>query len=185
MPENFSIKKMPKPQRYSFYFLILLTIGIISLWIWQFNYRLRSNVSYSPQTVADSSADLNRDVLENFQNFEDLDRLEDTSISSARPSQSQEAIIYDPDEVPHAWTDPNLAHFKEFEEQLKLFEDQFVFDENLMAENEDEFFLNILGGQGDPEALRQLLILSGMEEEIISQLSDEELMEIYQEILSE
>lgn len=188
MSEKFSIKKMPKPQRYSFYFLIFLTIGIFSLWIWQFNYNLNSKFYYNSQTEEKEENEITRpdtSILDNFQNFDDLTQLEEGNISSPVVSQDNEAIIYDPDQDPHAWSSSDLSSFKEFEEQLQLLESQLLLDEQLLAENEDDFYLSLLSGEGDPESLRQLLLLTGLEEEMINQLSDEELMEIYQEILLE
>jgi hypothetical protein len=173
MSEKFSIKKMPKPQRYSFYFLIFLTIGIIFLWLWQFNYNLSSHLpKYSSEV--DSQLSLDSNLLRDFQDF-DSPSQPDSLV--ATPSNNQATIIYEADEVPHAWIDFESNFLKEFENQL-------VFDDLIIGDQED-YYSNILGGQGDPNSLRQLLLSSGLEKEIVDQLSDEELMEIYYSILTD
>ncbi len=43
---------------------------------------------------------------------------------------------------------------------------------------------NVLTGEGDADSLRSLLLEYGMDEEFLNQISDEELLETYQEVLS-
>lgn len=64
--------------------------------------------------------------------------------------------------------------------------DQNTPEGNLSQEgNQEDAIKNILGGQGNAALLRQMLIQSGMDENTLSQISDEELMNSYQEVLGE
>ncbi len=61
-------------------------------------------------------------------------------------------------------------------------------DENKvpLSESEEEALLReILQGQGDATTLRALLIQAGMDERILNQLSDEELLNSYQQVLEQ
>ena len=55
-----------------------------------------------------------------------------------------------------------------------------------LSESAEEVLLReILQGQGDATTLRQLLIQAGMDERILNQLSDEELLNSYQQVLNQ
>lgn len=166
MSEKFSIKKMPKPQRYSFYFLSFLAIGIIFLWAWQFNYRLSS--PFISDNV-NQDLEVNESLFTDFQEFDSfLDENEQSFI--ARPEDGDRAL-YNPDEIPEETV--NIPF------QEPLISDDFQVDS---SEYED-LLIDALGGEASPESLRELLLASGLERGMVYQLSDDELMSIYQEIL--
>lgn len=166
MSEKFSIKKMPKPQRYSFYFLSFLAIGIIFLWTWQFNYRLSS--PFISDNV-NQDLEVNESLFTDFQEFDSfLDENEQSFI--ARPEDGDRAL-YNPDEIPEETV--NIPF------QEPLISDDFQVDS---SEYED-LLIDALGGEASPESLRELLLASGLERGMVYQLSDDELMSIYQEIL--
>ena len=55
-----------------------------------------------------------------------------------------------------------------------------------LSESEEEALLiEILQGQGDAATLRNLLIQAGMDERLLNQLSDEDLLNSYQEVLGQ
>lgn len=55
----------------------------------------------------------------------------------------------------------------------------------LNASEEEALLMEILQGQGDAATLRNLLIQAGMDERLLNQLSDEDLLKSYQEVLGQ
>ncbi len=166
MSEKFSIKKMPKPQRYGFYFLSFLALGIMVLWIWQFNHRLSS--SLIPEGASDQIETQDQDMFSDFQDFDSYLE-EDDSVFSA-PTVEDE-MLYNPDEVP--------------EETVNIpFEEPIIGDDVQINPDEyEDILMDALGGEANPDSLRELLLASGMEQSMVDGLSDEEIMEVYQEVL--
>ena len=166
MSEKFSIKKMPKPQRYGFYFLSFLALGIIVLWTWQFNYRLTSSII--PDGNDSQIENQDQDMFSDFQNFDSYLE-EDDSVFS--PPTDEDEMLFNPDEVP--------------EETVNIpFEEPIVSDEiQLNPDEYEDILMDALGGEADPDSLRELLLSSGMEASMVDGLSDEELMEVYHEVL--
>jgi hypothetical protein len=162
MSQNISLKKMPKAQRYGVYFLSFLTIFIIALWIWQFNYRLTSSFK------GEQSETNNQIVNENiFSDFENPEYLSD-SIDLASGADDNLAL-YNPEEVPDSSIDLSL-----------------IYNDPLIGlDGQEDLMEQLLSGQADPVYLREILVLSGLEQEMVDQLSDEEITEIYQEILAD
>ena len=56
-------------------------------------------------------------------------------------------------------------------------------EEEGLSSTQEEDLQKMLGGQGDASVLRKMLIESGMDEEILNQVSDEDLMASYLEVL--
>lgn len=50
--------------------------------------------------------------------------------------------------------------------------------------NDSGEFNEVMQGSGDPEALREMLLQAGMDENMLNQVSDEQLMQSYQEVLN-
>ncbi len=166
MNRKFSLKQMPKPQRYGFYFLSFLALGIISLWLWQFNYRLTSPFRLD---LTDQEASLNQEMFVDFQDFDSF--LEDDDVFSTSPIEGED-MLYDPDEVPD-----DLIDFPLFIGEDLISQDPLLIDEY------EESLRQALSGEADPDSLRQLLLDGGLDSDMVNQLSDEELMEVYQEVL--
>ncbi len=57
--------------------------------------------------------------------------------------------------------------------------------EQEMSASQMQELMNILGGQADATALRQILLSAGMDEEVLNQISDEDLLKSYYEVLEE
>ncbi len=165
MSEKFSIKKMPKPQRYGFYFLSFLAIGIISLWVWQFNYRLNSPFL---SDIENEQTLVNENLFIDFQEFDSVFDEEGSFI--ARPDEGDRAL-YNPDEI--------------VEENINIPFQQPLADNNIQVDRGDyeDLLMNALGGGAGPDSLRELLLSSGLDQAMVYQLSDEELMSVYQEVL--
>ncbi len=163
MSEKFSIKKMPKPQRYGFYFLSFLALGIMVLWIWQFNYRLTS--SFIPDKDGSKQ---DQDMFSEFQDFDSYFE-EDDSVFSAPIDEDK--MLYNPDEV--------------LDETVNIpFKDPLIGDEiKIDSDDYEDILMDALSGEANPDSLRELLLVSGLERSMVDSLSDEELMEVYQEVL--
>ncbi len=166
MSEKFSIKKMPKPQRYGFYFLSFLALGIMVLWIWQFNYRLSS--SFILDGDVDQVEIQGQDMFSEFQDFGSYLEEDD---SVFRAPTDEDEMLYNPDEVP--------------EETVNIpFEQPIIGDDVQINPDEyEDILMDALGGEASPESLRELLLGSGLEQSMVDGLSDEELMEVYHEVL--
>jgi hypothetical protein len=165
MSEKFSIKRMPKPQRYGFYFLSFLALGIVFLWIWQFNYRLSS--SFMPDKDSNQTETQEQEMFSEFQDFDSY--LEDESIFN--PLTDEEEVLFNPDDIP--------------EETVNIpFKDPIIGDEfKIDSDNYEDLLMDALSGEASPDALRELLLGSGLERSMVDGLNDEELMEVYQEVL--
>jgi hypothetical protein len=166
MSEKFSIKKMPKPQRYGFYFLSFLAIGIIFLWIWQFNYRLSS--PFMPEN-RDQAPTANENLFTDFQEFDSF--MTDDDQSFIPISDEGDSLLYNPDEIPEETVNIPI--------QEPLIGDEFEIDRG----DYEDILMDALGGEANPESLRELLLASGLEEAMVYELSDEELMSVYKEVL--
>ena len=169
--KNFSIKKMPKKQRYSFYFLVFLSVGIISLWFWQYNYNLKKN--FQPQSSGDVKIDELKQTEDDFISsiFDDAEFIDERDFSFANEP------LLNPDDEYRSETD--LSNIMPFLPEPKMDE------EILLSGRYEELFLKALSGDVDPESLRELLIIGGLDEEIVYQLSDEDLNLLYEETFSE
>ncbi len=165
MSEKFSIKKMPKPQRYGFYFLSFLALGIISLWTWQFNYRLNSPFL---SDIENEQSIVNENPFTDFQDFDSVFDEEESFI--ARPDEGDRAL-YNPDEIPEETV--NIPF------QEPLISDEFEIDRG----DYEDILMDALGGEASPDSLRELLLASGLEQSMVYELSDEELMSVYREVL--
>lgn len=167
MSEKFSIKKMPKPQRYGFYFLSFLALGIIVLWTWQFNYRLSS--SLIPEREGGEVEVSDQEMFSEFQDFDS--HVEENEESIFATPEEEDEKLFNPDEVP--------------EETVDIpFEEPMAGDElEVDASEHEDILMEALSGEANPDALRELLLSSGMEASMVEGLSDEELMDVYDEIL--
>ncbi len=167
MSKKFSIKKMPKPQRYGFYFLSFLALGIISLWAWQFNHRLNS--PFTSNNIDEQNI-VNENPFTDFQDFDSFFDEGDDQSFIARPDEGDQAL-YNPDEIPEETV--NIPF------QEPLIGDEFEIDRG----DYEDILMDALGGEASPGSLRELLLASGLEQSMVYELSDEELMSVYREVL--
>lgn len=105
--------------------------------------------------------------------------------------------IDDGDEIVNS-TDPNCPEGRDCESTLidyygenslnRSLDEMQLIEENIYSELEvknDEALENILSGGLDTDTLRELLISGGLEKDVVDAFSDQELLDLYTEVLQE
>lgn len=203
-----SLSKMTKTQKFGVYFLSALGIGVIALWIWQFNERVYSPFKITPDEVALNSQDL----FNNNNNQQNLEYLKYIDTDGDGISDYDEIYVHDTspyledtdgdgisdyDEIFVNKTDPlcpegqdcfglNIALPENDPNQI-LSPDSLLNQEDLdnpLGLDEYQQDLNeVMTGRADPNTLRELLKTTDIDPVALEALSDEDLMTIYQEML--
>jgi len=190
-------KSLPKPQRAAFLFLSSLSLGVLVLWLWQFNARLTRHFSIldtgQRETAIDTS-DFEEALISLDSDGDGLTDMEERSLYGTSPylEDSDSDGMDDRAEV-ESGSDPNCAAGKDcninsipaitpvvdnsVDSQLEPAEGGDSGDEaNLQA---------MMAGQASAAQLRSMLLDSGANADMINQLSDEELIKTYQEMLAD
>ncbi len=206
LPENEKkpsfLKSLPKPQRAAFLFLSVLSLGVIVLGVWQLNFRLTKPFSVGDSNKTASTTDLNnlKIALENIDSDGDgLTDADEINLYNTSPylEDSDSDGISDDQEIKQG-TDPNCATGQDCNNSETALtatgtastaiviasssptaaassSTEDVSDETALQE--------MMAGQADAAKLRALLSESGVDAKILGQLSDEELLKTYQEML--
>lgn len=197
--KNSFFSNLPKKQKNSFIFLSVLSLGVLILWVWQINLRLTDpfsvsngakNVSLNEETENFNQLALNADT-----DGDGLSDYEEQSLynTSAYLTDTDGDNISDRDEV-NQGTDPLCASGAECNNEIKVVNQQeniAIIPEasnNLSLSNSGEIdgiMNSMLLGQASAEELRVLLLASGVDEKMLQELSDEELMSSYQDMLGQ
>ncbi|MBN2884670.1 hypothetical protein JXE04_01970 [Patescibacteria group bacterium] len=189
------LKSLPKPQRIAFLSLSVISLGIIILWIWQFNNRINS-----PFYVADNTQNDNQVNVSEFEtallNFDtDSDGLtdnEERNLYGTSPylEDTDSDGIFDRVEIEQG-TDPNCATGQNCNGEIEVVANDVVVsapvvlpNNNALGDSANTDSLELMmSGQADVAQLRALLLDSGADPIMLEQLSDEELLKTYQEML--
>ena len=192
-------RNLPKKQKNYFVFLSVLSLGVLILWVWQINLRLTSPFDISN---GDKSLNLNEEtekfnqlVLNADTDGDGLSDYEEKSLynTSAYLNDTDSDGVSDRDEV-NQGTDPLCAAGTECNNEIKAVSQQeniaIIPDSsnNLAAPNSvdtDSMMNSMLLGQASADDLRVLLLASGVDEQMLQQLSDEELISSYKDMLSQ
>lgn len=197
--KNSFFSNLPKKQKNSFIFLSVLSLGVLILWVWQINLRLtdpfsvsngEKNVSLNEETENFNQLALNADT-----DGDGLSDYEEQSLynTSAYLTDTDGDGISDRDEV-NQGTDPLCATGAECNNEIKVADNKnniTIIPEvsnNLSLSNSGEIdgiMNSMLLGQASAEELRVLLLASGVDEQMLAELSDEELMSSYQDMLGQ
>jgi len=191
------LKSLPKPQRIAFLSLSVISLGIIILWIWQFNSRLNG-----PFYVADNGQNqvtINTSEFETaLLNFDtDSDGLtdnEERSLYGTSPylEDTDSDGISDRVEIEQG-TDPNCATGQNCNGEIEVANNiptiipsvTLPSSDNTSGDSANADNLQLMmSGQADVTQLRALLLDSGASAAMLQQLSDEELLRTYQEMLT-
>lgn len=190
------LKSLPKPQRIAFLSLSVISLGIIVLWVWQFNNRL-SSPFYTPTTnqsniITDTSEF--EIALMNFDTDSDgLTDNEERDLYNTSPylEDTDSDGISDREEIENG-TDPNCAPGQNCDGKVEVAPVvipttvvTLPSSDSTLGDSGDKNNLELMmSGQADVAQLRSLLLDSGADATILQQLSDEELLKTYQDMLS-
>lgn len=194
--ERQSFSSLPRPQKIAVILLSIVACGVIGVWIWQFENRINSPFRLSPEdkilaeeaarkkaeeNTVDRSTDTDRDGLFDYDEinvYGTSPYLEDTDGDG----------ISDFDEV-RTNKDPLCAEGADCSLFIGNQSNNFGDDAEEMPKNpaekvEDDLLIKALSGDGDAETMRQILLQAGASKEQVELISDEDLMNMYIEILS-
>jgi len=198
MPSNYqadsgsrqSLRNLPRPQKIAVSFLALFAIFIVVFWVAQFRSRLRG-----PFAIPETSETEIENIFNPSQMDTDGDGLSDydeSSLHNTSPylEDSDSDGLSDKQEL-DAGSDPNCPQGKScgLEAPVSVATSSLIEDVNILpdtssASSSEEDALNaLLSGQIDAASLRQFLIDSGADKEMLDKISDEELMQSYQQAL--
>jgi hypothetical protein len=191
-------KSLPKPQRAAFLFLSVLSLGVFILWLWQFNFRLTGPFK-TPSEGGDSDTTslqaFEADLI-NFDTDKDgLSDIEEQSLyaTSIYLADTDSDGLSDRAEI-EAGSNPNCAIGQTCAgEDLLL--NQPIASTSISIPNADIVATSsdnstdsglelMMSGGSDAAQLRTLLINSGADAAMLQQLSDEELLKAYREMLA-
>lgn len=196
-PSSSFLKSLPKPQRTAFLFLSALSLGVIVLWVWQFHSRLTSPFSIPGSNNTENS--LNTDdfmlALSNMDSDGDgLTDNEETNLYGTSPflEDSDSDGISDRAEIENG-TNPNCAPGQQCNVQdipvLTTTASNTATASTATAtvtadSGNSDSLQAMMSGQANAAQLRALLLDSGADAGMLQQLSDEDLIETYQEMLA-
>jgi hypothetical protein len=206
--EYVSLSKMTKTQKIGVFFLSALGIGVIALWIWQFNNRVYSPFRINPDEKALSSSELfntdnNQNNLEYLKYIDtDGDGISDYDeihIHDTSPylEDTDGDGINDYDEIFVHSSDPLCPEGQDcFASNIELPENdpmEILSPDSILNQVNEDNPLNldqyqqdlneVMTGEANPDTLRDLLKSTDLDPVVLENLSDEELMIIYQEML--
>lgn len=202
--------KARQNQRYALYFLSFLAGGVLILWIWQLNYRLsepfQPSLAVDPASADDLLAEVETvDLRLRDTDNDGLNDYDELYVHNTSPylfdtdgdgvSDYDEIFVYRTDPLcpqgqdcsggnlvnPEANPDYQLSAIDTIGDNLDL---NYLQPGQEIGDDYEGMIGEALSGQADPLALRQLLLEGGLDPNLINQLSDEDLMNIYQEILN-
>lgn len=196
-PPSSFFKSLPKPQRTAFLFLSALSLGVIVLWVWQFHSRLTSPFSIPGSNNTENS--LNTDdfmlALSNMDSDGDgLTDNEETNLYGTSPflEDSDSDGISDRAEIENG-TNPNCAPGQQCNVQdipvlTTTASNTATISTTTVTVTADssnsDSLQAMMSGQANAAQLRALLLDSGADAGMLQQLSDEDLIETYQEMLA-
>lgn len=194
-------QNVPKSRKTVIFFLSIFGLAVVVLGVWQLAIKIRSPFRLNEAELAaegmmranivDQSVDTDGDGLSDYEEifvYGTSPYLEDTDGDG----------ISDKDEISRG-TDPlcpegqncfSLNEFTAQPEALPIGEQGVIQnlpglgDISLNEEIDEEEMRRALAGEMDASTLRQLLLNSGAEKELLDQISDEDLLQSYQEVLN-
>ncbi|MCF7860140.1 thrombospondin type 3 repeat-containing protein [Patescibacteria group bacterium] len=191
------LKSLPKPQRIAFLSLSVISLGIIVLWVWQFNNRLSSPfyvASNNQNNIVTDTSEFETALLNFDTDSDGLTDNEERSLYGTSPylEDTDSDGISDRVEIEQG-TNPNCATGQNCNGEIEVTTNNVVVNEALVLPNSantsgdsadaDNLQL-MMSGQADVAQLRALLLDSGADASMLQQLSDEELLKTYQEMLA-
>jgi hypothetical protein len=170
-------QSLPKLQRNSFVFLSVLSLAVLILWIWQLNFRLSSpfRVPSEANVVLDEeAAAFEKLLLNNDTDGDGLTDYEENSLynTSAYLADTDGDGLSDRVEIEQG-SDPLCAP------------GQACNNSDAIVINDDPVVNNLNTEEANAQQLRVLLLESGADAQMLEQLSDDDLLAAYKEMLNQ
>lgn len=194
--ERQSFSSLPRPQKIAVILLSLVACGIIGVWIWQFENRINSPFRLSPEDkILAEEAAKKKAEEETINRTKDTDNdgltdYDETNIYGTSPylEDTDGDNISDFDEV-RIGSDPLCAEGSDCslftsDKTDNLGDATEEVSQNPAEKVEDDLLIKALSGDGNAETMRQILLQAGASKEEVDLISDEDLMNMYMEILS-
>lgn len=194
--ERQSFSSLPRPQKIAVILLSLVACGIIGVWIWQFENRINSPFRLSPEDkILAEEAAKKKAEEETINRTKDTDKdgltdYDETNIYGTSPylEDTDGDNISDFDEV-RIGSDPLCAEGSDCslftsDKTDNLGDATEEVSQNPAEKVEDDLLIKALSGDGNAETMRQILLQAGASKEEVDLISDEDLMNMYMEILS-
>jgi hypothetical protein len=194
--ERQSFSSLPRPQKIAVILLSLVACGIIGVWIWQFENRINSPFRLSPEDKI-----LAEEAAKKKAEEETINRTKDTDKDGL--SDYDEINIYGTSPYLEDTDGDNISDFDEVRigkdplcaegSDCSLFTSDKTdnlgdateeVSQNPAEKVEDDLLIKALSGDGNAETMRQILLQAGASKEEVDLISDEDLMNMYMEILS-
>ena len=190
---NKVIQNLPKTQKIAVISLATLAVAIVVLSVWQFSYRVNSPFKVEDSkkeatNVFDFNTDTDKDGLKDYDEI-------NVYQTSVYLEDSDSDGISDKDEVDRG-TNPNCPEGTDcnnsssntnFSGSAVINDDisDYVLPSDLnAASSSEESLRNALSGETSATELRKILIESGADQDLLNQISDEDLLKSYQEVLN-
>ena len=194
-------QSLGKNQKIAVAVLGVLAVAVVITWMAQFKKSINGPFSYNPTETTKSTTTCEGPECQESLKTKDTDGdgltdWDELNIYETSPylEDSDSDGIFDKEEI-NSGADPNcpagrdcsaLANISsESSEEASSAE----LDLNLgstgeeLTSDQEKILQDILGGQSDGSALREMLLESGMDQETLNQISDEDLLASYKEVL--
>lgn len=195
------LKSLPKPQRTAFLFLSVVSLGIIILWLWQVNSRIISpfQLPGGQQATSTNLSNVASSLYNIDTDGDGLTDQEEINLYHTSPylEDTDGDGISDFQEVQNG-TDPNCPQGQTCNGTGSVVASSTNSNVNSIlpaigsststsstASTSDATLQQMMSGQADASQLRALLLKNGVDSNILSQLSDQELLSTYQQMLQE
>jgi len=189
---NKVIQNLPKTQKIAVISLATVAVAIVVLSIWQFRYRVNSPFQVEEnQTEISDIFDFNTDT-----DHDGLTDYDETNVyqTSIYLEDSDSDGISDKDEIDRE-SDPNCPEGTDCTSSATNFNttggsatttdiDYTLPNDLNAASSSEESLRNALSGETTAAELRKVLIESGADQALLDQISDEDLLKSYQEVLN-
>lgn len=190
--ESQSFRNLPRPQKVAVISLGVVAVAVLVIWVWQFNTRLNSPFRASSEEIAQAEKTAKEKAeAELLANSKDTDKdgltdIEETNNYKTSPylEDTDGDNISDFDEI-RLNKDPLCAEGTDCAllTNISNTDDAVASSTNSVDNIDQDLLVKALNGEGTADTMRQILIQGGADLDQVNILSDEDLMNIYSDVL--